>query len=185
VAAPDVSLGAQLVGRWIGLPKYLDAEGNPAILPRLASVGGELSFEGLVESVSKDIRPRAVLDEWQRLGIARVDDQDRVRLNVDAFVPETGFDEKAYFFGRNVRDHLAACAHNLEGAQAPMLERSVFYDQLTRESVAQLDELSKMLAMQALQAVNREALELQKQDAGKAGTRHRMNFGVYFYSEAN
>ena len=95
-----VSLGAQLVARWTGLAEYLDEQGRPRPLPRLASDGGPLSFEGLVESVSKDMRSRVVLDEWLRLGVARIDEEDRVCLNVEAFIPERGFDEKAYYFGR-------------------------------------------------------------------------------------
>lgn len=49
--------------------------------------------------MSKDIRARSVLDEWLRLGIAHLDDQDRVRLNAEAFVPARGFEEKAFYFG--------------------------------------------------------------------------------------
>ena len=96
-----------------------------------------LEVEGLVESVSKDIRPRVVLDEWLRLGVARielVDDQELVRLNVEAFVPASGFDEKAFYFGRNLRDHIATAAGNLAGVDPSRLERSVYYDDLTAES---------------------------------------------------
>ena len=35
-----------------------------------------------------------VLDEWLHLGVARLDERDRVCLNVAAFVPEHGFNEK-------------------------------------------------------------------------------------------
>lgn len=68
-------------------------------LPRLASDPTRPSFAALVESVSKDIRPRAILDEWKRRGIATVD----------------------------ADDHAAAAGHNLTGAGHPMLERSVYY----------------------------------------------------------
>ena len=68
-----------------------------------------VSFETLVASVNTDIRPRAVLDEWLRLGVVQIDDSDQVCLVVDAFVPEKGLDEKAFLFGQNIHDHLAAC----------------------------------------------------------------------------
>jgi len=141
-----------------------------------------MSFDRLVRLVSKDIRPRAVLDEWLRLGVARLDDDDRVWLNTAAFVPGKGFEEKAYYFGRNVHDHLAAAAHNLDGAGAPFLERSVYYDELSPESVRELAGMGETLGMEVLQQVNRRAMELQQRDAGQDRARERMNLGVYFFS---
>jgi hypothetical protein len=180
---PSVSLGAQLVARWTGLPEYLDETGRPRPLRRLPRTGvGGPSFEGLVRSVSKDIRPRSVLDEWLRLGVARVDEDDYVWLNVGAFVPERGFEEKAYYFGRNVHDHLAAAVHNLLAEGPPFLERSVYYDELSAESVKALGVLAEEMGMKALHAVNRKAIELQAQDVGHPEARERMNFGIYYFT---
>lgn len=183
-AAPAViSLGAQLVARWIGVATYQTSAGRPRPLPRVAAPGQGPSFEQLVESVSKDIRPRAVLDEWLRLGVARLDDDDRVTLNVEAFVPERGYDEKAFYFGRNLHDHLSAAAHNLRGAGRPFLERSVYYDRLAPESVEALRTLAEQVGMQALQQVNRRALSLQADDAGRPDATRRINFGIYQFDE--
>lgn len=183
-SAPSaISLGATLVARWVGSPEYLDEQGNPRPLPRLASHGETRSFEGLIASVSKDIRSRVVLDEWLRLGIAHIDEQDCVRLHTDAFIPKKGFDEKAYYFGTNMHDHLAACAHNLAGNEPPFLERNVYYDHLDAAAVQELTALSKELGMQALKKINRRAMELQQQNNGQPGANERMNFGVYFFSD--
>lgn len=178
---PNISLGAQLVARWTAMSPWVDAQGRPRPLPRLASEGGDLSFEALVASVNKDIRSRVVLDEWLRLGVAHLDAHDRVCLNVAAFVPEKGYAEKAHYFGRHIHDHIAAGAHNLAGEQPPFLERGVYYDGLTAESTATLAELARELGMQALQGVNRKALELQLRDRGNPDAVERMNFGVYFF----
>ena len=175
----SISLGARLVARWTGSPRFVDGRGRPRALPR-SSEGREPSFESLVASVSTDIRSRAVLDEWLRLGVVELDARDRVRLCRAAFVPARGFDEMAHYFGRNLHDHIAAAAHNLAAEGDPMLERSVYYDGLTAESVAELAALSEKLGMQALQSVNRRALVLQRRDAKRGGSL-RMNFGTYFY----
>ncbi|MBV5344757.1 MAG: hypothetical protein JZU63_04105, partial [Rhodoferax sp.] len=82
-------------------------------MPRQGNLLGEASFDRLVASESTDIRARAVLDEWLRLGIVELDADDNVRLISDAFVPKKGFEEKAYFLGRNLHDHIAASVHNL------------------------------------------------------------------------
>lgn len=181
-APPTISLGAKLVALWTSNALYLDESGRHLPLPRQASEGGAKSFEGLVSSVSKDIRSRVILDEWLRIGVAHLDEQDRVCLNTDAFIPENGYDEKAYYFGQNLHDHIAAGAHNLLGQKPSFLDRSVYYNKLTPESVAELAELSKKLGMQALVAVNKRAEALQKTDAEKADAQQRINFGVYYFS---
>jgi hypothetical protein len=189
-SAPDsmpenVSLGSQLIALWLSRPEYLDERGHPRPLPRIAGKGAERSFEALVTSQSKDIRPRAVLDEWQRLGIVHVDQDDRVCLNVEGFVPEKGFDEKAYYVGHNVHDHLAAGAHNLLGGAPPFLERSVYADQISEASARELADLSRELGMQMLQTIVRRARELEDSDVRNNAANTRMNFGIYFYSERN
>lgn len=176
------SLGGQLVARWTGVADYLDEHGRPRPLPRLISEGGAQSFEALVQSVSKDIRSRAVLDEWLRMGVARLDDQGRVELNADAFIPQRDFDEKAYYFGQNLHDHMAAGAHNLLGGDPPFLERCVYYDGLSTASIDELARLSSELGMEALRTVNRRALELQQQNRQSDVPGFRMNFGIYYYS---
>lgn len=179
---PAISLGAKLVAVWTSNTLYLDEHGKHLPLPRQASEGGAKSFEGLVSSVSKDIRSRVILDEWLRIGIAHIDEEDRVCLNTDAFIPENGYDEKAYYFGQNLHDHIAAGAHNILGQKPPFLDRSVYYDNLTAESVAELAELSKKLGMQTLVAINKRAKSLQDSDEQKPDANQRINFGVYYFA---
>jgi hypothetical protein len=181
--SPVVTLGALVVSRWCADAAFNDGHGRPLALPRLASQGGEVSFERLVESVSKDIRPRAVLDEWLRLGVVTLDGDDRVHLVEHAFVPARGLDEKSFYLGKNVGDHLAAAGHNLLDGQPPFLERSVYCDGLSAQSVEQLRRLSRELAIAAMQEINRRALELQEADQGSANASQRMTFGVYYYTE--
>lgn len=180
----SVYLGAYLVAIWTSDERYLDKRGRPKALSRLPR-DNEPSFEELVTGVSTDIRPRAVLDEWLRLGAVEVDDDDRVRLKTEAFVPSKGFEEKVYYLGRNVHDHLAAARHNVHGGEPPMLERSVYYENLSPESVHELEELARLEGMKTLQILNRRARELQGRDKRKtkARARDRINFGLYFYHE--
>ena len=176
----SVSLGARLVLQWTGSPRFLDREKRPLPLPLQDDGSGGPSFEDLVASISTDIRPRSVLDEWQHLGVVELDGEGRVRLLVDAFVPSRGFDEKAHYFGRNLHDHLAAAAHNLAGGRPPLFERSVYYDGLSADSVAELRRLAERVGMKALQTVNRRAMELHERDAEADDARLRMAFGAYF-----
>ncbi len=178
----SVSLGAQIVARWTGHPDYLDSRSRPLPLPRLASTGGDASFESLVRSVNKDIRPRVVLDEWIRLGVAHLDPQDRVVLATDAFVPSHGLDEKLFYLGKNVHDHLGACAHNLTQADVPpYLERSIYYDRLSLDSTLILSAYARQLATQAMQSFNQKAMELQERDIEDTNAHFRVTYGQYYY----
>lgn len=181
----SIHLGAQLVALWMSDDRFLDRGGDPSPLPRRRPADGGPSFEDLVTSVSKDIRPRAVLDEWLRLQVVEIDAQDRVRLRAPAFVPSKGFEEKAYYFGRNLHDHMAAARHNVQGGEPPFLERSVYYDDLSPSSVKALVALSENEGMKALKILNRRARQLQHRDRESPEARYRMNFGIYFFdSEA-
>ncbi len=179
----SVSLGSQLVSIWVSDQDYLDESGHPRPLQRLQSANEEMSFEGLVRRVNKDIRPRVVLDEWLRLGAATLDDKDRVWLRTEAFIPEKGFDEKAYYFGQNLHDHIAASAHNLAGASPPFFERSLTSDALTPESAAELAKLIEESSMQALLSVNRKALSMEEQDKLNSEPKRRICYGIYFYEQ--
>ena len=74
-------------------------------------------------------------------GLIRSDDKDFIHLNNAAFVPREDFDDLAYYFGRNLRDHIAASGHNLLGDTPPMLERAVYYEKLTPQSIAEVGGL--------------------------------------------
>jgi hypothetical protein len=132
--------------------------------------------------VSKDIRPRVVFDEWQRLGLIRIDEQERVHLNNVAFVPRDDFDDLAYYFGRNLSDHIAASGHNLMGSKPPMLERAVYYEKLTPQSIDELANYTRELGSQTLVAINQRAFELAGRDANAPDALQRMTFGIYFFS---
>jgi hypothetical protein len=180
----NITFGAQLVNAWASAPFCNDA-GQPLPLPRLASVGGDRSFDALVAKVSTDIRARVVLDEWLRLGVVRLDEQERVHLEAQAFVPQKGFDEKAAYLGHNLHDHACAAVHNLSSEAPAFFERSVHYDALAPMSVEALREAVASEGMQALLSFNRLAAELESRDLPSLQPRQRITVGLYFYTEAS
>jgi len=181
---PNASLGGQLIGVWVSDGRFLDADDHPLPLPRS---GDEhtLSFEALVRTVTTDLRPRAILDELVRLGLVVIDADDHVRLVREAFVPKTGVEEKLYFFGRNLHDHIAASAHNVSGDEPSFLERSAYNSELTQASVDELAQYAEQQAMRALQNVHRRAGQLREKDKNAPDASHRINFGAYFYATAD
>ncbi|MEM9307913.1 MAG: DUF6502 family protein [Pseudomonadota bacterium] len=172
-----ISMLATVVGRWMSLPEFRTAEG-PKPLPRTSDTGS--SFDALVQSVSRDVRPRAVLDELERRGIVRVD-ESMIVLQADGLVGSADVGQKTHFFAHNVGDHLNAAADNLLQPSTPHLERAVFYNALTEASVSQIEAEARALGLEALQKINTLAAELQAADADQADNAHRVRFGVFFY----
>jgi len=195
-----VSIGVQLVAKWVSDPNYLDANNKPKQLA-LKSNGDDADpdFEHLVQSVCKqDMRARVVLDEWLRLGVATLIDERWVELNTLGFIPKKGLEEKAYYLGMNIADHLEASTQNLIAEDSPFLERCVYYSGLSDDSIESLKQDAEQQGMALLQDLNNKAIKLKIKDKKRFEKQtennneacsdidqaQRMNFGLYFYSQA-
>lgn len=179
---PSTSPAAHLIGLWLAGGTTADGDGMPRPLPRLAEPD-QPSFQTLAETVSRDLRPRAILDELVRRGICRIDADDRVHLDPSAMVPQDGQTEKLHYFGMNLYDHMAASVQNLMGDGSPQFDRATFYDGLTAADTERLRTLAARAGMQALLKVNREAVALRAASAGQPDAVWRMAFGAYFHLE--
>ena len=192
-----VTVATQVIARWLALSE----SGAPPALPRSAE-GAATSFEGLVAAVTTDVRPRALLEEWVGQGLIRLDDEDRVHLNVAAFLPDPGGEEQAFFLGRNLHDHIAAGTANvLAQGTPPFLDRSAHYDRVSPETARRIEAEAREIAMRALWDINRSALAMidaeeaggppspdtSRQDNDEGGSVRaaaaRVNVGVYVYRE--
>lgn len=178
VVPEKTSLTSRLVSLWLGDSRFLDDKGEPCVLPRQ----GEVSFEALVCSVSRDIRPRTVLDEWLERGLIE-EGELGYRLKQEALYPSDDFATKIAFFARNASDHIASCEHNLQHPQDLYPERSVFYNQLSKRSVDQLQRLASQKGQALLVEMNKQAQALAEQDDAQGGGYHRFILGTYFYRE--
>jgi hypothetical protein len=179
VVPVSISRTSRILARWLADSEFADSQGRPRPLPRSAD-GGAPSFDRLVESVTRDVRPRVVLDEWIDRGLVTRDDADRIVLAESAFVPDRGSDQQLYYLGRNLHDHIAAAVSNVESPQPRFLERAVHYDGLSQPIAEALEKRSREIAVEALQTANREAHATAPPDASGDW---RWIFGVYVYSE--
>ena len=184
-SAPErasLSLASEVVTRWLHDTRFKGARGRARTLARGPDAD---SFDSLVASISSDVRPRAMLDELKRLGVATEDDDGSVRLLVGSFAPRQGFEEMSWLFADNLHDHLAAASANLQG-EANFLEQSVFVDEITQASAAQLQEAAVLAWKQAFKTVMAKAqtrFESDAADATPQDRNHRARFGVYFFSD--
>lgn len=180
-APTTLSLSAKVIAAWCSQPDYLDANGHPRPLPRSAPEG-QPSLDQLVAAVSQDVRARSLLEEWLRLGVVE-SSKDEVRLKQAGFVPSAGYEEKVYYFGRHLRDHIAAGAHNLAASEPAFLDRAVYYDGLSSASLDELRTLCAQRGEDLLLEINRHARRLADRDRDAGAEPGRMTFGAYFYAE--
>ena len=180
VALPFAS---EVVTRWISDPRYLTSRGVPRVLPRSADPPAP-SFDELVGAISKDVRPRVLLDELVRLGVAGKTKDGEVEMLISAFVPPKDRGQRLFYFGRNIHDHLAACVHNLLGRERSMMEQSVFSFELSDASVEKVAELTRREWKKVSGRLIRALGECEERDREARATSRRMNIGMYFFHES-
>lgn len=172
-----VSLSGELVARWLTDPQVQDADGAPRRLSRS-------EFDVLAASVSQDIRPRALLDELQRLEVVTPDGEGGWTLSRQGFAPRAGLAEMTELMAANLGDHAAAAVANLQGEEN-FLEQALYVDHLRPASVLRLRQAAREAWARALREVMAEAQARFDEDQVvelPADTRQRARFGVYFYT---
>lgn len=180
---PGAALASELVGRWLGSPPWIDEMGQPLPLLRTAAPGLP-SFDLLVESVTKDVRPRAVLEQLLSQSLVSIDPAGIVSLEHEALLPKPGQAEQLFYFARNLHDHIAGAVANITAVKtAPFLDRSVHYDQLSPTAAERLQNYARAAAQRMLVQVNREALRLVDGDIPEANAIERVNVGIYMFAE--
>jgi hypothetical protein len=137
------SIIADVFGRWTSHKRYRDARGRIMPLARLASEGGDLSFESLVWSIRRDVHPRAVLDDMLRLDMVKEDSKGRIKLNQVAFVPREDLAQMLHFLSHNVADHLASAVHNTLGRTPDFLEQSVLVEGLSEQGALAVEQRAR------------------------------------------
>ncbi|HMN72550.1 MAG TPA: DUF6502 family protein [Rhodoblastus sp.] len=173
-----VSRTSQIVARWLASPRFCDRRTGPKPLRRAGGPGHGPTFEELVESVTRDVRPRAVLDEWLDRKLVVIDADGKVVLTQAAIAPGAGDERQLHYFGRNLHDHIAAASANVQSSAPPFMERAVHYEGLTEEQAKKLEALSRDLGMDALRKANAQAHD--EAGTGAHGD-WRWNFGVYVF----
>jgi hypothetical protein len=178
----NVSIGSRVVAAWLTRSGYQDSQGMPILLPRRSNDLTQPTFENLADAISKDVRPRAMLDELIRLGVVEINENDFVTLNQEAFVPTEGIEEKAFYLGNNLHDHAAAAFSNLlELDESPWFERSVHYKNITSSELVEIRKLVEKAGSKALKDVNQHVQNLSEPNLENKKDQ-KFTFGIYYYS---
>ncbi len=180
VSVYEPSLASQVVARWAG-EKKLQSKNGPKQLPRKKLTEKQFDFDDLVTSIHTDVRPRVVLEELIDRGLVTVNENDELQLHPEKLAMKQDQEETLHYLSLNIHDHLATSVNNLSNPDNKQLDRCVHYHGLNAEAINKLSFLAEKLAMEALVAVNKEALVLTNDPKLKGD--QRMNFGTYFHHE--
>jgi hypothetical protein len=179
---------AQVMSRWGGESRFMRAgKARPLyrrkdVEARNGKAAREATFEDLVESVSKDIPVRALLEEWLRVGLVQVDDDGAIHL--DALWAGVQNDEQSFLNLAAVHGHdrLQAAVTNFLTGQHRCPIYSVDARSMSAADVDSLRKLFEERGQKFMNSFNDRATKLREKIDKSEGT-VRLGMGLYFYSE--
>jgi hypothetical protein len=187
-AEPGPSIPSRVLAEWTGSPHTLDEHGWPLPLPRLASVGGELSFEALVKRAYGAVTPRAVLEALVQDGTVRVDEHDVVHcLSVVSGGPRRNANvaERWRANAEVLHDDIAWVAASTGHARSyrQSTRWTVEKRSLSADSVAKARAWYDEEALAFAQRFNALVAELAKADRRRPDAVWRLRMSTSFYFE--
>jgi Family of unknown function (DUF6502) len=171
-----ISHAASVYQAWRLMPTWQDAHGRPQRLAR----HGEQSFDALVRSVTQDHRPSALLDELVRLGYVEWAEEQTLLLVDQAFLSQTSFDDRLTPLVESLEDHAQTAVSNVLGAAPPLLERSLFADELSPQSAQVLHARAREEWLRIHDVLINEGNAAESRDASvPALCQTRIRIGMY------
>jgi hypothetical protein len=180
---PPRSPAAMVFAHWRSSAAYRTRAGKPRVLPR---TGPAPSFESLAHEVTRDVHPRALLEELLRLRLATHDvERDTVTLARPDFVPRGDTRRMVQWLGANVGDHLAGSVANVLASEPRYPDQAVAADGLSAESVARVRPLLHAHWQRLTEELVPLLERLVEHDARvDPDQRYRVRVGVYGFDTA-
>ena len=174
---------ARVIGGWITDVRFRGTDGSPATLP---VEGDGATFAELVRVYSGDVPTRAILDELARVGAVEETADGRLQLMTRAYIADTGGIGKMEILGTEVARLTQTIGHNIDAPpQDAHFQRSVAYDNLPAEVIADLRASTGADAQSLLESINERMAVLDRDTGGtQQGTgRKRVSVGVYYFED--
>lgn len=174
---------ARVITAWRREREFVDAEGEPALLPMS---GSGATFSKLVKRFSGDVPVRAILDELIRIGAMERLDDSRLHLLAQAYVPESSKADKLNILGTDVGLLISTIGHNLKADPTDSLfQRKVAYDNLPDEILPAFRKLSARKAQDLLEKLDRWLAQRDRDmtPTVKGKGRSQAGLGVYYFEE--
>jgi hypothetical protein len=169
---------SQAFAKWLGDTRFQNSDGDPRPLSKKCSDSQD-GFEELINSISKDVRPKAVLDEMLSRKMVVVNALGLIEPSLENIIANQPTDDAAKYLGMNIHDHLEVAVNNLTDTADKQLERCAHYFGLSESAAQELENYSKEIGMSALLKINEKAQALIKEPKNHGNW--DTNFGVFSY----
>jgi len=177
-----INRASRVIAGWLHDKDFCDSKGNPNPLTVKGKLG---SFEALVKRYSGDITWGAVLDELLRLKSISISDDHIVTLIEKAYIPNKNDEQKATIFGECATDFFETFAHNFENNQSsPRLQRSVAYNNIPEQDIAEFEKLAKKKSEKLLIELNQWLAEKNCPPTSQDNniSYKRIGLGIYYFN---
>lgn len=173
---------ARVISGWLRDSRFHDANGMPAAL---AFEEGDPSFSDLVRLHGRDLPPRAMLDELMNVGSVERNEDGRIFLSSNAYIPHTDEATQLTILGSSVSDLIQTIDHNMQSHEPRerLFQRRVMYNNLPAEVMPALRDLSREKGQELLEQLN-EWIAPHDRDVNPAvsGTgRKQAGVGIYYF----
>jgi hypothetical protein len=170
---------------WTSDPRFLNKRGEPRPLARRkfgkdAPPSPLATFEDLVETVSKGVPPKSVLDEWLRLGAVTLDALDQVVYATPEYAAgnELGQIKRSMLVSS---DRLRAVVQNIAAGKQFHPTSFVRGYRLSETEAATLEEKVKPQIQAFATEMNRLIVQAEKRSAKQGDTSMRYSIGVHAF----
>jgi len=176
---------ARVIAAWRREGDFLDAQGNPALLPM---EGPGATFSELVKRFSGNVPPRAILDELIHVGAVERREDGKIDLLTRAYIPRKIEAHKLNILGTDVQHLISTIDHNLNpDTTEPIFQRKVSYDNLPDEV---LPKFRRLFAKKAQALLENADHWLAQRDRDLMPTvqgsgSNRAGFGIFFFEKSN
>ncbi|MEJ2425219.1 MAG: DUF6502 family protein [Candidatus Thiodiazotropha sp.] len=172
---------ARVISGWLRDARFQTRKGTPA---PLHFDKGANNFSDLVREHSGDVPPRAIYDELLNVGTIAKDENGKITLLSDGYVPRTDEAGKLHILGTDVELLIATIDHNLQGkTQTPFFQRKVSYNNLPMEALPEFRNLSAERAQALLVACDKHLSQYDRDlvpDIEGTG-RKQAGIGIYYF----
>lgn len=203
-----VSISAQALLRWTGDSRFMDARGKARALKRRTELAGKTAgklaakslshaiskrkkseeknsatFEDLIESVSKDLPARSLLDEWLRQGIVSIDRAGDIVLKREWTTLSKDSSDLLKLISLHGHDRSMAAIENYLSGSTKYAVFSVDGRGVTVEQVQQVRKMIEEKCYPLLDVINREVTLREEASKNSPLASERLSCGIYLYSE--
>lgn len=175
---------ARVISGWLNDSLYLDSEGKPLALN---IEGEEPSFTNLINKYCGDLPSKPIMEELLRIGSISVDDNGKVKLENEAYIPYHADDTKLEILGTDVADLVKTISYNIEtNGKQDYLQLKSMGTVLSLDSKNYLRKWSKDQGIEFLKKIDQWITEEElKSEKLPLKDTYRAGVGIFYFEEKN